>query len=324
MGVQIIEAADLEENGGVYVLRDREAIPVRGVTAADRAVIGGTAVPVYVVTDAQINAGRFRVSQRAAQLVGQLTDLVISRTVRGRAALPVYVVNSDDWPTFSPDSISGLLRWFDMSDQSRLFTDTAKTTPVSADLDPIGAVEDKSGNGNDATQTGGNRPIYRTNVQNGLSIARFDGVSHYLNMPASVHTQGEFFVVSSHGDTSTGVILGHSVNVDLIRFNNNALNHRIADGTIDILVNTTNGDTSVFHLLDASMTATTVNAYVNGVTAGNDTHSGSSMSFDLIGVFNMSALWLNGDIGEILIYDHALTSEERTSIQNYLMNKWGI
>ena len=43
--------------------------------------------------------------------------------------------------------------WYDPSDLTTLFQGDGKTTPATATLDPLGAIEDKSGNGNDLLQT---------------------------------------------------------------------------------------------------------------------------------------------------------------------------
>jgi hypothetical protein len=52
--------------------------------------------------------------------------------------------------------------WFDPSDITTLFQDSAGTTPVTAVEQPVGLMKDKSGNGKDALQaTAGNRPTYR-------------------------------------------------------------------------------------------------------------------------------------------------------------------
>ncbi|MGB2246149.1 MAG: hypothetical protein ACPH3N_00690 [Alcanivorax sediminis] len=60
--------------------------------------------------------------------------------------------------------------WYDPSDLTTLYQDSAGTTPVTIDGDPVGLMLDKSGNGNDASQaTASLKPIYRT-----------DGTLHWL------------------------------------------------------------------------------------------------------------------------------------------------
>lgn len=54
--------------------------------------------------------------------------------------------------------------YYDVSVIGSLWQDSARTTPVTASGDPVGAIDDLSGNGNHLTQsTAGNRPTYRTN-----------------------------------------------------------------------------------------------------------------------------------------------------------------
>jgi len=65
--------------------------------------------------------------------------------------------------------------WYDPSDLSTLFQDSAGTTPVTASGQPVGKMLDKSGNGNHATQaTSAKRPTYTEG--SGLSWLAFDGV----------------------------------------------------------------------------------------------------------------------------------------------------
>lgn len=55
--------------------------------------------------------------------------------------------------------------WYDPSDMSTLFQDSAGTTPVTAVEQPVGRVLDKSGRGNHATQaTTTKRPVYSRRV----------------------------------------------------------------------------------------------------------------------------------------------------------------
>jgi hypothetical protein len=72
-------------------------------------------------------------------------------------------------PAWTPKSITAtpLVAWYDPSDITTLFTDTAGTTPVTASGDTVALIKDKSGNGNHASQaTAGSRPIYQAGSGN--------------------------------------------------------------------------------------------------------------------------------------------------------------
>jgi hypothetical protein len=77
---------------------------------------------------------------------------------------------------FSDGSTGG---WWDVSDTSTLFADTAMTTPATLN-GAVAAVRDKSGNGNTLLQaTSAKRPILRQSADGRYYLA-FDGVSHYM------------------------------------------------------------------------------------------------------------------------------------------------
>ena len=66
--------------------------------------------------------------------------------------------------------------WYDPSDMSTLYQDSAGTTPVTAVGQPVGKMLDKSGRGNHMTQpTSTSRPIYQIDA-NGRPYLSFDGV----------------------------------------------------------------------------------------------------------------------------------------------------
>ena len=95
--VKVVESGELEENGGVYHVVGREAVRVTAVTSTTRA-IGGMVIPVYVVSDAELeeNGGVYNVFSPVGgvMLVGNVSVLGGSeRTVNGRGAVPVYVVD---------------------------------------------------------------------------------------------------------------------------------------------------------------------------------------------------------------------------------------
>jgi len=70
--------------------------------------------------------------------------------------------------------------WFDPSDLSTMFQDSAGTTPVTAAGQPVGRIVDKSGNGVAATQgTAGSRPVLRQDAS-GKYYLEFDGTDDWL------------------------------------------------------------------------------------------------------------------------------------------------
>jgi len=71
--------------------------------------------------------------------------------------------------------------WYDPSDLSTLFQDSAGTTPVTASGQPVGKMLDRSGNGNHATQAiAAARPIYTEG--SGLAWLAFDGVGDFMSV----------------------------------------------------------------------------------------------------------------------------------------------
>ncbi len=86
-------------------------------------------------------------------------------------------------PPFSPANLfaSGEQgAWYDPSDLSTMFQDSAGTTPVTAVGQPVGKILDKSGRGNNATQaTAAARPVLRQDA-NSKYYLEFDGVDDSL------------------------------------------------------------------------------------------------------------------------------------------------
>lgn len=110
--------------------------------------------------------------------------------------------------SFSP------LFWWDFSDASTLFTDAGVTNVVS-DGDTIYQVNDKSGNAHHLVQTNASyRPPYKVGVQNGLSVARPDGVDdHWLipSEPAQASTWNFIAVIDTTNiGTDTRELLGRN------------------------------------------------------------------------------------------------------------------
>jgi hypothetical protein len=103
----------------------------------------------------------------------------------GNALLPSsnMLAVTASWIPSTPTT--ALAAWYDPSDLSTLFKDTAGTTPVTADGDSVARMNDKSGNGNHVIQaTGASQPIYHTS--GGKSWLTFDGTNDVLQTSAAI------------------------------------------------------------------------------------------------------------------------------------------
>ncbi len=104
--------------------------------------------------------------------------------------------------------------WYDPSDLTTMFQDSAGTVPVTADGQPVGKILDKSGNGNHATQsTAAQRPLYKTS--GGLHWLQFDGVEDSLSTTAFdltlSATLSHFIGFDKINDTSPGWMFNNDV-----------------------------------------------------------------------------------------------------------------
>jgi hypothetical protein len=99
----------------------------------------------------------------------------------------IYVSQSFN-PPFTPADLFKLGEqgaWYDPSDLTTMFQDSAGTAPVTADGQPVGLIRDKSGRNNHASQaTAAKRPLYKTS--GGLHWLQFDGVDDSLSTAANI------------------------------------------------------------------------------------------------------------------------------------------
>lgn len=262
--------------------------------------------------------------------IKQLTAyLKISSTLGGK---PVGF--SGGAPAFAPSDISGLVAWYDFSDITTLFTDSARTTAVTADADPIGGVTDKSGSANHLGQgTASKRPTYKVAIQNSKSIARFDGTDDLLSASLALPYSGVTFAAVYLYNQSV------AFNGFLAQVTGGSYAIRIKgrgnpDGAQIILSrNSPYAETSdnqamsanafhvvVFGIISASDVQVWVDSVSGGSTSGSFSASGSSTTFNL----GKSDTYFPGDVGEFLIYDSVLSAGNRALVQTYLNSRWGV
>lgn len=216
--------------------------------------------------------------------------------------------------------------WYDPSDLSTLFQDSAGTIPVTAAGQEVGRMLDKSGRGNHVTQaTTSLKPILRQDG-GGRYYLEFDGVDDFLN--ASSNSQivgpeiGAFYGVVHRGSVSA---VGATSKYKFGNFSSTVLRFTsLAMRDYEFASQVSTGTRSVFGFrFDAGFD---VEAYKNGVSVGTATHTADSPNGDSplwIGQVASGADRFYGDLYGLVIRKATFAAGEVTSLMNYLNTKTG-
>ena len=125
----------------------------------------------------------------------------IERWLAEKSGVPISLTPSDLF------TVGELGAWYDPSDMSTLFQDTAGATPVTASGQTVGLIRDKSGRGLHLTQaTAGSRPTFIDS--GGLRSLQFDGVDDWMISASTNFGAGGGIINLWAGlftDTNTGV-----------------------------------------------------------------------------------------------------------------------
>lgn len=202
---------------------------------------------------------------------------------------------------------------------------------------------DKSGNGRNAVQTTGSfQPTTNSTTQNGLNVINFNGSSTFLLAPASVTSNAlTFFTVykrNSGGvlyarllslynagqpndyDNTNAIVLTASAltsppNINAYR-NSSQITSGISIAYGSAYIASMTFDTSTVSVNNAGtiQTGTTSSASLNAtqinIGAGGPTGGGDQ--------------YLNGWLGEHILYTRVLTGTEINQVRSYLSTKWGL
>lgn len=235
-----------------------------------------------------------------------------------------YADNADSG--FSPKQINGLVLW--LKADAGTFQDSAKTTPATADLDPVGAWADQSASGNDIIQaTAGNRAVLNTNVQNGMKGILFSGASHNLQKTFGVPYAQPNTVVVTFKSTlinNTGPVFDAltSQNEQLDSTNWGVSPMRAYSGTV--LSTVTNSDVTNFHI--ASVVFNGGSGVVRYNKAQEATGAIGALNLDgfTLGSRGDSTTWFVGYILEIAVYNAALTTAQMVLVENYMATRYAL
>lgn len=230
--------------------------------------------------------------------------------------------------SFLPTQITGLQLWLDGSDTSSLSLTGANVT----------AWRDKSGNSNNTIVTG--VPTIGNNINSVQSITT--GTGNYFTGPISITTTTvTCFAVAtttqsqprSGSDqrlvsiTNTGTVDYGRTDSAIVLFNQSGTGTIANYRTSGPLANNAIAANTPF-LATSQFNGTNALLWFNG-TAGTLASSASSGTFNSLryGVGNLATptgeVWI-GFIGEVVLYNTALTTAQRQQVEGYLAWKWGL
>jgi hypothetical protein len=230
---------------------------------------------------------------------------------------------------FQPVDIAGCQLWLDSADNTALALSGSNVTTWY----------DKSGNGNNGTATG--TPVLTANSINGYQSIYLADAPYFLgSVSISTSTLTCFAVATTNVTMPNGrgrdqrlVSLENLTNVDYGRI----------DGTIALFNQATTSTIATWRVTGplANNAITTSTPFIavsqyNGAnaflwytgTAGTSTGGGSTGNFGITkyGIGNQAnptTEYWNGYIGEVIIYNTALSTSQRQQVEAYLSWKWG-
>ena len=263
-----------------------------------------------------------------------------------------------------PETISGLQLWLDAAAPETLFDATSGGSLVGADGGVARWEDKSSNARHATQATSGDRPLRKTAVQGGRDVLRFDGSSDRLSISDSrdyfsfLHrsdaTVFVVFLVAGTNPNNAQSVLDNCDATSQMGFNfgyddrsSRPVNDRAyayagTVGNYAYGIETENNKLppGTFKVVTARVQAASGTAsqrariYINGTIdasinslggsptaiAASSLHIGCSIN----SITSAASSFFNGDIAEIIMYDSALSDENRALVESYAMTKWGI
>ena len=237
------------------------------------------------------------------------------------------------WPggggSWDPSQLSSLVAWYD-----------ADAITGLNDGDPISTWSDAHGVF-DVSATSGERPIFKTSIQNSRPVVRFDGSDDRLKRsgsPITGTTARTFGIVAKADVVTYTSIIGIGKEAWSGSGNGQVFNitPEVAARVNGSKTFTTGFGTSAFRLLvmscPSSAITTDISAWLDGAALTQSTTSGTSINtlssgeeflIGELGSFSSTANF-DGDIAEIVVCDAEATTNDRQRLEGYLAHKWGL
>lgn len=236
--------------------------------------------------------------------------------------------------SFAPTDIANCGGWWDASD----------TASITASGGAVSQWNDKSGNARHFTQgTGTNQPTTGTRTQNSLNVLDFDGSNDFMSAGdvLDVGTGGlTVFVVAAYDVTGNGGLLSKSrAGVEggrwgFVRDSGTML--AIFEDTANRQVSKADTSTSARIVAQRVVRSGGNNQLYFGSTSQGTVATSGATNYNttnvlLVGSYNdtagtgpLAGYYLNGWVGEVIVYTTNLADADMTTVFNYLSAKWSV
>lgn len=222
----------------------------------------------------------------------------------------------------------------DLTDNRTVSSATGIVSGQASDGDPISQWSDKSGNGNDVTQTtAGTKPTLDIDGFNSKRTLDLDGTQFMSMSDYTTGTSVTLFIVA-RSEAATGAsrsLIAFDATNDFQLYAGDTDFNFIAVATDHTAFSYDGEDhtdeNNIYgYRLDADNN--TAKTYINGVESANSV-SNYNTDLDttqtlLIGTNRNTVQQITGVISEVIIYDRALSDAERTKVEDYLATKWEV
>jgi hypothetical protein len=196
------------------------------------------------------------------------------------------------------------------------------TTGAVGNGNPVATWYDQSGNSHDVTSSGTDRPTYETGILNGLPVVYFTAPnkmqsgSFTLNQPTTAFIVCNYVGIYSNDYWLDGLslftlILGQYAATNTLGMYSGSWLSKTGNvlTSYGVFGGIYNGSSSLISFNGSTATGNPGTGNAGGLTVGQAQNGNSP---------------LTGGVGEIVIYNSAVSTNLRTCIEGYLAWKWGL
>ncbi len=259
-------------------------------------------------------------------IIGVLVAGILQgRSIAAKAKLSAAQMQTAQSPVLE---IENLIAWWETtSERSFSSAEAVNNAAVSSWHD----INSKSLVAINMTQSNSSyKPIYKTNVMNGLPMLQFSGGTNYFNIADGTVPYGDknytVFIVAKLGNcSSTCNILASgtasSSNLDSFQYTTSSVKNNWNASALSATAQVSSPHIYDFIYSNASGRK----IFIDGTQTASDSSSGrtSTNTSNYLGSTS-PATGIDGYIGEVIIFDRNLKNEERKTVEKYLSRKWGV